>query len=238
MSASWSAGPVVDAVAGHRHDVTPGLQRPRDPQLVLGGDSAEHDAVAVQQLAEHRVVLGQRDALEDDRVVADEADLPGDRRRGGRVIAGHHGELDPRSPSRPDGVRHLRTRRVLETDEAEQLEVALRLLCGRGGLDANRIPPGDGKHPEPPRGHRVELCRGLGDQTARAAGQHGIGSALDQKLPFGEHRLTSTGGVEREPASDLGEFEGRLRPRAAPRRRRRSPLPSGRRPAPSRPRPA
>jgi hypothetical protein len=40
MSAAFSAGSVVDAVAGHRHDVAAALQRAHDAQFVRGATRA------------------------------------------------------------------------------------------------------------------------------------------------------------------------------------------------------
>ena len=59
---------VVDAVAGHGHDVTAGPQRPGDPQLVLGRHPGDDDAVVVEQRAEDAVVVGEVLARQD-RVV-------------------------------------------------------------------------------------------------------------------------------------------------------------------------
>ena len=56
MSASLQRRAVVDAVAGHRHDVAACLQGPGDAQLVLRRDPGDDDAVAVEQRAEQLLV--------------------------------------------------------------------------------------------------------------------------------------------------------------------------------------
>lgn len=48
---------VVDTVAGHRDDVTAVLQGLRDAQLLLRGNPADHDAVAIEEGTEQLIVV-------------------------------------------------------------------------------------------------------------------------------------------------------------------------------------
>ena len=81
-------GRVVDAVAGHRHDLAVGLQRAHDADLVLGARAGVDVDVAHDLL---QLVLAQRLQLgpgEHARVVAaDEAHLAADRQRRAGVVA-------------------------------------------------------------------------------------------------------------------------------------------------------
>src|SRR6185312_15761528 len=75
--------PVVDAVPGHRDDVTAAAQRSGDAQLVLRCDAADDHAVAVEQLAEGGVVGRELGTGDDAAAVPPQADLAGDRLPGG-----------------------------------------------------------------------------------------------------------------------------------------------------------
>jgi hypothetical protein len=59
---------VVDAVAGHRHDVTPSAQRFSNAQLVLRGYPGDDDPVPVEYGAENLLIVGQVMA-DEDRIV-------------------------------------------------------------------------------------------------------------------------------------------------------------------------
>ena len=121
MSASLQGRPVVDAVAGHRHDVAAGLQRPGDPQLVLRRDPADHDAVAVQQRAEDvrrppgRSVPSSTSSGEPIRPIS-----PGDRGRGDGVVAGDHGDLDAGAAAGLRAPADVGPGRVLQADQPQQ----------------------------------------------------------------------------------------------------------------------
>ena len=74
-------GRVVDAVAGHRHDLAARLQRPHDPQLLLGHDAREDvdvaNAARRSPASSSALELGARSTTSSG--VA-EADLAGDAR--------------------------------------------------------------------------------------------------------------------------------------------------------------
>ena len=123
---------VVHAVAGHRDDVPSRSKRPGDPQLVLRGHPAHDDAVMVEQRAERRLVGRQVTTLEDDGVGSEQADLGGDGASRAGVVTRDHRHLDAGLAAGGDGVGGARPWRVLQTDEAEQLQVALDLVGEAG----------------------------------------------------------------------------------------------------------
>ena len=151
MSASLQRRAVVDAVAGHGHDVAAGLQGPGDAQLVLGrrpgrrrrrrGRAARRarasscgQVLAVERRARRRPSRPTSAAI-------------------ARAVAGWSPvTIATRMPAcRQRGDRRGRARagRVLEADEAEQLE----LVFGHRRLGVVRDAPqqarrGDGEHPQ------------------------------------------------------------------------------------------
>ena len=64
MSGLLEGRAVVDAVAGHRHDVAAVLEQAGHPEFLFRGDPADHHTVAVQQRRQDGVVLGQVVALQ------------------------------------------------------------------------------------------------------------------------------------------------------------------------------
>jgi len=85
---------IVDAVAGHRHDVSPGAKGPRDSQLVLWRDSRHDDAVMVQRRLEHVVVGWQLRPDENGGLRVAQSHGIGDGGCCRRVVAGDHGDPD------------------------------------------------------------------------------------------------------------------------------------------------
>ena len=92
-TSAWaSAGRVVGAVAGHRHEVAAGLLALDQRHLVLG-----------RRLGEEVVDAG----------------LVGDRRRSQRVVAGDHDGADAHRPHVVEALAHARLHGVLQPDHAE-----------------------------------------------------------------------------------------------------------------------
>ena len=108
MSAAWQRGPVVDAVAGHRDDVATRLERTGDAELVLGRDPGDHDAVVVEQCAAApaRRRAGRRRSSTGLPALR-QPDLPRDRRRRRRMVAGDHRDADAGATARGDRGRGL-----------------------------------------------------------------------------------------------------------------------------------
>ena len=148
MSAVFSAGSVVHAVAGHRDDVALLLQRLHEPDLVLRGNSGD-DPDLLHLLVE--LLVGQRRELGARERPALDPQLRGDR--GGRrhVVACDHPCADPGLPTACDRVLRLLARRVDDRHQGEQRqvlhlreEVAARVE--RGGVE---VLGGDRQHAQP-----------------------------------------------------------------------------------------
>jgi hypothetical protein len=156
---------VVDAVARHGHDLAAPLPGLHDPQLVLGrhagvdGDRAHLDRhpfvrQAVEFSACHDAVRG-----------AGHAELPADRQRGGRMVAGDHHGADARRPAPLDRLPGLVARRIDHPREAHVHQIPLgdrRLGVERlaGGKDS----AGQREHPQRAARH----LRGDGEDLTAA----------------------------------------------------------------------
>src|SRR5215207_10925425 len=71
---------------------------------------------------------GRSRPFQDKALFAEQADLASDGPSGRRVITGDHGDAYAGTPASGDGLCRAGTGRILEADEAEQLEVCLRLV--------------------------------------------------------------------------------------------------------------
>ena len=116
---------VVDTVAGHRHDVAALPQGRSDAQLVFGRHAGDDHAVAVDERSEHLLVIGELGSHEHGCTFDRQPDLAGDRQRGGGVVAGDHGDADAGAPTGGDRGAGGGSRRVLEGEDGDELEVAL-----------------------------------------------------------------------------------------------------------------
>ena len=143
---------IVDAVACDGDDVPLALEGCYDTQLLLGGHARAHDLGCVEceldfNVRHARQVVARQHGRRGRR---DEADLPGDRERGTRVIAGDHHDLESGVPAATNGCRHFRTRRVLE---------ARRVRSGRDpaprppGYSGGQYPMSEREHAESAIGH-------------------------------------------------------------------------------------
>ena len=90
-------GRVVHGVAGHRHDLAGLLHQPRQPNLVLGRDPAEH--VQLREALDD-LVVGELLELGPGDHAGPEAEVVGDRPRGDGVVAGDHPDVDARPSAR------------------------------------------------------------------------------------------------------------------------------------------
>ena len=96
---------VVDAVAGHRHDLAQPLQGLDDAHLVARLDPREHRDVAHtsgQRRVVERVELDTRDHRVGAGVCGQDPHAPSDRRAGGRMVARDHLHRDARALCRRD----------------------------------------------------------------------------------------------------------------------------------------
>src|SRR5207244_2551575 len=98
-------GGVVDAVAGHRHDLARRLQRAHDLVLVLGRDPGEHVDLTRQRRQRGAIEAGQLAGLGDPHVaVVCDAEVTRDRRRGLGLIAGDEDGPDAGGAAGGDGL--------------------------------------------------------------------------------------------------------------------------------------
>ena len=178
---------IVDAVAGHRHDMAEALQRPHDSQLLLGrhtrvdhrvgGDSPERGVV-------ERVDLRPSDGP---RGRDGEAELAPHRQGRGGMVTGDHHRPDAGRAAPSDRRLRLLARWIDHTDEPNKHELPLDpggiIFEGLGGWHG---PPGKRQHPHRPAG---ELRGSVSDLTAACIGErhHGAPSLLSHAA--GEHRF-------------------------------------------------
>ena len=165
---------VVHAVAGHRDDVALLLEDADQPHLVLGRDAGD-DADVVDLRVE--LVVRERGELGAGERTTVDAELAGDGRRGGGVVARDHADADARVLAQRDGVLGFLAGRVDDADKGEQLEVAdqRQQVSGsieRGGIE---VAPSDGQHPEALAGHPIVLRH---DPIGVSAGQRESRSIL------------------------------------------------------------
>ena len=120
---------VVDAVAGHRHDLARALERAHEPQLVLGSDAREHRGLprgAVERMVVERVELATRERC------ARQPESRGDRAGGRHVVAGDHLHVDARRPAGAHRSQRGLARRIDERGESEEPEAVGPTLLGQG----------------------------------------------------------------------------------------------------------
>ena len=207
---------IVDAVAGHRHDMAEALQRPHDSQLLLGrhtrvdhrvgGDSPERGVV-------ERVDLRPSDGP---RGRDGEAELAPHRQGRGGMVTGDHHRPDAGRAAPSDRRLRLLARWIDHADKPDEHELPLDL----GGMTAEGLglwhgPPGKRQHPHRPAG---ELRGSVRDLTAaligerhnhppallcHAAWEHRLGRALCGEQPATippqqDHAHALADGVERD----------------------------------------
>ena len=164
---------VVDAVAGHGHDLAPGLQRLDQAELLLRRHAREHVG-AVGELDELRVVDGGHLGAGDGAVfgAGGDADVAGDRRRRRGVVAGDHLHADAGVVTRLDGGDRRRPRRVHHRLQAEEREAAGHVVVADVVGAVRRRAAGEGEDAQAVGGQRVHLgVDGGGVQRGRHAGR-------------------------------------------------------------------
>ena len=171
---------VVDAVAGHGHQIAPLLPGPDDADLVLRGHPGIH-ADPGYELPQFLIAHGLNDGtLHGLGAGGEDADLLGDGGGGDLVVAGNHDGPDTGGDALTDGRLGLLPGRVHHGDEAQELEVVLILQADGGG---GQHPLAEGQHPQALLGqllvHPLDL-RLLLRREASAAQHHVHG-------PLGQH---------------------------------------------------
>ena len=127
MSAAFSAGRVVDAVAGHRDDVAVGLQRVDDAQLVRRAPRARRPrSCAPPRRSRRRPARRARRPVSAGAPASHDAEVGGDARGRARMVAGDHDHADAGAPRLADRHRRLLARRVDDADRADEDQVALQ----------------------------------------------------------------------------------------------------------------
>ena len=176
---------VVDAVAGHRHDVAVALQRVDDPQLVLRRH-ARVDRRPPRRLG-HAVIVERRQlgAGHGARRPSAEAEVAGDRRGGERVVAGDHHDPYAR-PSRQVATASRTSGRAGSIMPSSPSSVS---------PDSSSGPPGRGRvRPEP---HRDA-------EHAHALAGEPLARRQRARAPAGVERDRRAADVDRVAASAAG----------------------------------
>ena len=143
---------IVDPVAGHRHHRAPGLQCAHHPQLVLGTGAGEHIGLGGQHRQVRIIDRVQVTAFHHHRILG-QAELPGDGRGGGGVVAGDHLHRDAGAAAVGDRGHRLGARWIDEADQAQEQQPGhVVLLQAPGGpIDPAH---GEAEHALAARGRR------------------------------------------------------------------------------------
>ena len=188
-------GRIVNAVAGHGHDVPVLLEGAHDAQLVCGRNArkdVDRRGVPVQFGLGHRIQLGAGDhasALQD-------AELAGDGLRRHGVIAGDHDDPDAGPFAACHGILGLRSRRVDHAGQPEEGHPGLRGFERRAGL---------ARHAQYPQGLVGQLAGGFHQPFARRFVQWLV---VQGAVPGRQHMCT---GSEDDFRRALGERDNSLR---------------------------
>ena len=146
-------GSIVDAVAGHGHDLARGAQRLHDAQLLFGHD-ARKDACAPDPRA-HGFVAELHELRTADHFAVVEPGCAGDGARGPHVVARDHHDADTGGAALLDGRAHLRPQRVGQAEQAHELEGKVMLALGQlAGPEARAR---DAQQAKALGGHRLHL---------------------------------------------------------------------------------
>jgi hypothetical protein len=144
-------GCIVDAVAGHRHDLTSGAQRFADSHLALGRRPCENDLLVdrkdgVQLGIAHAVELVTGD---DVRLALSNPYLPGDLSGSKPIVPRDHVDSDACQVRLRDGGRNAFARRVSQCHQSEKYQPALSILSTyRHTLSGLKNAVGNGQHPK------------------------------------------------------------------------------------------
>ena len=184
----FERGGVVHAVAGHAHDLAPGLQRPHQAQLLRRHHPGEdaHAPLGRQRGLQRGIVQGldvgagqhglclRRQALQ-------QASLAGDVQRGVGMVAGEHQHADAGAVAFGQRGGHFGAQGVLKADQPQQAKVEIVLALGQAV--AFMVCHGHRQHPQALAGqglhgvqHGLRLFRWqvaqVEDGLGRALGRH------------------------------------------------------------------
>ena len=137
----------------HRDYVPAALQGTSNAKLLLGRYATHDDAVAIEHLAERRIVLGQLFPGEND--VTAESDLTSDGACRTWVVPGDHRDTHARPSTCGNCLGGVGTRRVFQPHESEQFELVFGLACARGCGDVSRWSLRNGENTKSPACHAV-----------------------------------------------------------------------------------
>ena len=175
-------GRVVDAVSGHGHHGSPGLERLDDPHLVLRGNPGEYGVfknMPAQLLLAHGVQLG---AGERAVLAPKDSQFLGDGPGGDNVIPGDHHREDSRLLAFPYRSLGLWPGGIDHSQQAAEHQAGFDFISIF--RQALHIPVGHPKHPQGPAGHVLVVSLNLGPlgRGQRGSAQpHGIGLAPAQQ---------------------------------------------------------
>ncbi len=198
-------GAVVDAITGHRDDMTPAPQGTRDLELLFGLDSSQNDAVVVDQGAEDLEIIRQLVALQDHDGVAEQPDLLRDGPGGQGMISGDHRDLHAGAAAAGDGIACVTPGRVLEPDDADECQCSFGVV-GTVRDCSVKVTGCDRQHAQTLRSHVDDHVMDAADRAADR--QHRVGRALDEDVIASDHRHAASPSIEGK-AADLG-FAGDL----------------------------
>ena len=150
---------VVHAVAGHGDDVALLPERLDEQHLVLGRDAPDHaDVVDARQ----PLLFAQRGELRPEHRGTGDAELLGDGRPGGHVVAGDHAHPDVGALGIPDGRLGLVAGRVDHGDEGRHLEIGDVAQQVAFGIEGGGVEIAEGR-----RHHAMSFALHAGDGVLR-----------------------------------------------------------------------
>ncbi len=148
---------IVDAVSGHGDDVSLCLEEVDELQLLLRRDAGEDGrgdlATSLVEFVLKVPAVDCGRVRPVGWVSGQDADGPGDVRRGGRLVARHHDHLDPGALAGGDRRRYVRTGRVHETNQPDEIKSRVGVV-GAGVWFQLR---GESEDTEPVGGHCLVL---------------------------------------------------------------------------------
>ena len=152
MSARAQRGRVVHAVAGHRHDLAALLQRPDDPDLVLGRHARVHPHVAHPLAQRLTRECGQLRPGQHRPVSVVDPQAAGDGSRGGGVVAGDHHRRMPAVRHVATALARLLARRVQQPHQPQERAAPAPTSAAVRG-ERGKVPHRHRQHAQAPRRH-------------------------------------------------------------------------------------
>ncbi len=205
---------VIDAIARHRDEFTPILQRLDDRDLLLG----VHPRIDPSFMGTRREICGihPHEVPSGDEPVLprlEDAETNGNRVRSQRMVAGDHHRRDPRVYAFRNSPGGFRPRRIDQADEAEKREIGFGVIWRQERRNLRPVAARDRKHAKTIPGQLLSLDRQAipvdrlpprGANGRRAPLQHTFGRTLGQRddravrpaLVQGRHALAI--GIERQ----------------------------------------